>query len=859
MEILNQELEIFKQKNISINQLTEHISSRNLLTGKIFLEGFNNSKITYSKEKCIKYKYKLNGIYFGFSTLKFGKSSFIIYSMKFDTNSLIFKDTNIIGKFTHSIYNVILNKNDEHDADLVKYAYENSININKECIETFEAIWFPIENRLFAKGIELTFKNGKIAIGKENYNLYITEKYIIGKWAFRYGKRTGITTPDIILSDTDVFTEHIHLNLIDDSELALSQYTFKKNLEYISILDDNNHSKCINGTIWKRINISDFINNYSPYNNISNYFPNIIDAIKIKYYDNGNDIIEFTENEFKIIIYKEKKKVINLNDLIHFDNIFFTPYDDSSLNKYNIGLKWYKINKENICAHFANGHNLNNNEKLINYITSKEHLHYEHNLNMLSLNKDVKYFFEGIKLAKWEFNECNIDTITEYDYICHEIRKVNDIDYIYYIQYPDEEDIVIKIYINNITNIKQIEQKFECTISIVIEWLPNKNDLYSLLYNDNNYKPSWVPREISFKNMYEIKSKNNTEPMLKKINGKYKNYITYDYNISFIDEVELDNFPFDIQDLEIKLKLPKVSNNCNITWIIKDPNKDIVNNLSEWKSVFIKQSAVIQQYNNGCINNINNEINIHIYVKRNYMIYIWRIIVTMSLITFVSFFNIGICPIQDLGDRISYSVTLFLTAIAYSIVTSSYLPILGKQTLMDWYIFQVYIYLGINMGLISLIPYYNDEEFILKYDKYIHYIFLIIWFIWHLIFFLRVKFYIIKKEVIRSQKYSNILFTCKNKDCNAINQKYILDVDDFDKNEIIDVFPEHTQYLDEEIRRKKTYIIVFEYIAEIFKYIFSYFYLHIFSCYNHQHDDTQEYNICYNCLLSSERGQINWY
>ena len=125
--------------------------------------------------------------------------------------------------------------------------------------------------------------------------------------------------------------------------------------------------------------------------------------------------------------------------------------------------------------------------------------------------------------------------------------------------------------------------------------------------------------------------------------------------------------------------------------------------------------------------------------------------------------------------------------------------------------------------------------------------------------FLRVKFYIIKKEIITSQKYSNILFKCKNKDCNAINQKYILNIDDFNKNEIIDAFPDHTQYHDEEIKKKRINIIFFDYIAKILKYIFSYFCFYTFSCFKHKPDDTQEYNICYNCLQISEEEKIIWY
>jgi len=184
------------------------------------------------------------------------------------------------------------------------------------------------------------------------------------------------------------------------------------------------------------------------------------------------------------------------------------------------------------------------------------------------------------------------------------------------------------------------------------------------------------------------------------------------------------------------MELPK-SDNYNINWIINN-NETIVDQLSEWQYKDIQHS---------CHNNINKKYKriIHIYVKRNFWVYVWRIMFVMSLISCVSFFNISMKPIELLGERIAYSVTLFLTSIAYSIVTSSYLPILGNQTLMDWYIFHVYIYLGSNMGIISLLPYYNPD-FILKNDICIHYTYLFIWVIWHILFIVRVKYYIIPYE-----------------------------------------------------------------------------------------------------------------
>ena len=160
-----------------------------------------------------------------------------------------------------------------------------------------------------------------------------------------------------------------------------------------------------------------------------------------------------------------------------------------------------------------------------------------------------------------------------------------------------EQDIVITIDINSVTNIKQIEQKFECVLRVKIEWLPSIEDLYFILsHGIDKYVPNWIPLDLIFLNKYDIKSEKKVGPFLTKSNGKYKNVYYYYYNISFIDKVELNNFPFDIQDLEIEMELPK-SENYNINWIINN-NDSIVNQLSEWQYKDIQHS---------CHNNINKK------------------------------------------------------------------------------------------------------------------------------------------------------------------------------------------------------------------------------------------------------------
>jgi len=683
------------------------MSDEYIINGKDFKQALKKAKEMYSSDECLKLKNEYNyGTYIGFSTLKFGKNSFIIYSMKFVFNNLNIHNDKISGKFIHTISDVILDISDSGKQEYINYADNNIANINKICEEYFEGYWFPKENRILIYGTELKFPDGEIAIGKENYDIYINERYIIGKWAFRKAPRNGKTTPDMCLGDTDVFTEYIYMFNIEESLLCFPLHVFKKNIfKYISILKNNNHSKSIKGNEWTQSDITSLLNNY---NDINNKFSLLKDYLQDKYCINNNDIINIPYDDFNKLNIKNK---ISINDLIYFNNNFFIP-----INNEELGSSWTKISE---------------NEIFIGKNLTRTDMSFTLYLNSI-LNNTTNNILD-ISFSEKKWNEFNIDNLRKYDYIC--INKNNEI--VYLKPKIKEQDIVITIDINSVTNIKQIEQKFECVLRVKIEWLPSIEDLYFILsHGIDKYVPSWFPLDLIFLNKYDIKSEKKVGPFLTKSNGKYKNVYYYYYNISFIDKVELNNFPFDIQDLEIEMELPK-SDNYNVNWII-NKNNGIVNQLSEWQYKDVQHSSH---------NNINKKYKriIHIYVKRNFWVYVWRIMFVMSLISCVSLFNISIDPIENLGDRISYSVTLFLTSIAYSIVTSSYLPILGNQTLMDWYIFHVYIYLGSNMGIISLLPYYNPN-FIKVYDVCIHYTYFIIWIIWHILFIIRVKYYILPSE-----------------------------------------------------------------------------------------------------------------
>ena len=162
------------------------MNNTNIISGKEFKEAIKVGDKFHSIEYCLDKKKQLNAAnYIGFSTLKFGKNSFIVYTMKLNINDIIINENNISGFFIHSIYDVILDECDKYNKEYLSYGNKNKNKINIICKEYFEGIWFAKENRMLIYGTLLECADKEVPIGKENYDIYITDNYIIGKWAFR--------------------------------------------------------------------------------------------------------------------------------------------------------------------------------------------------------------------------------------------------------------------------------------------------------------------------------------------------------------------------------------------------------------------------------------------------------------------------------------------------------------------------------------------------------------------------------------------------------------------------------------------------------------------------------------------------
>lgn len=294
---------------------------------------------------------------------------------------------------------------------------------------------------------------------------------------------------------------------------------------------------------------------------------------------------------------------------------------------------------------------------------------------------------------------------------------------------PGEPHYVgINLQIHFVTNVDTVTQQFEVGFFLNYEWLPSKKDVinYNEILKKSNiseFIPEYLP-DFRWPNMMsasqmELKhyldgslytlltdgEKDSRGAMTSLPNGlKYLIAARLEMRATFAEPFELENFPFDCQDLRLTLVstatsdqqklVPHFRRNAFITiekeytdlpsWKMHEPICDF--SLSD-KS----KSARGYQF---------SSMTLLIKVSRKFWSHVMRtIFLILSLCLAQLFvFAVGTEP-EDLADRLSISFTMVLTALVFMFVIESRLPTVSFLTLLDKYIYSTFfIMMIISLG-----------------------------------------------------------------------------------------------------------------------------------------------------------------
>ena len=187
------------------------------------------------------------------------------------------------------------------------------------------------------------------------------------------------------------------------------------------------------------------------------------------------------------------------------------------------------------------------------------------------------------------------------------------------------------------------------------------------------------------------------------------------YRGTFHQMMGLHAFPFDLQKLEITLRLSNrmdmgrtFTQYCNSDGKAQVEVKDWVK-LSEWERFEPHGTA-------GTDSKGRAKYTITLPMLRRHRFYVTNVMAIMSAICFLAFTSFALAT-EQLAERSSIVLTLLLTAVAFKLVISDSIPKVGYFTVMDYYMNGMFVLLfvisienGIGAAIYQIYPAFADAH-----------------------------------------------------------------------------------------------------------------------------------------------------
>lgn len=268
--------------------------------------------------------------------------------------------------------------------------------------------------------------------------------------------------------------------------------------------------------------------------------------------------------------------------------------------------------------------------------------------------------------------------------------------------------MVIRTSIISVGDIDTVGQRFKCDFYMSATW--SEPQLQGRSPEDIRWSDEWHPRIVFF-NALEIEKLEMNHKLFYEEGNKIP-FALQSYRIkgSFRENLELWNFPLDYQQLTITLMSDWTD---KLVEFEKDPRKpdtlrpETFTADQEWhlcRNVVTESTSTVSS--EGSSANDYPLYHIKCHVKRRSGYYLWNITMIIFLISLLSFCSFSV-EISSPSDRLSVTLTLLLTAVAFKFVVSQSLPTISYLTFLDKYVLCGLLFLGcmaIENAVAAIIP-----------------------------------------------------------------------------------------------------------------------------------------------------------
>jgi hypothetical protein len=201
--------------------------------------------------------------------------------------------------------------------------------------------------------------------------------------------------------------------------------------------------------------------------------------------------------------------------------------------------------------------------------------------------------------------------------------------------------------------------------------------------------------------------------------------IEFKYTVegTFSEPYELQEFPFDVQTLTLRMS-------SSIPCEIRQDNGKMKHILSFEQ--LPRTTSVVQVKNFGVSNlyhlsspvaltpsktdvsestsgTVRPVLDLQMTVRRKSMNYIWNFILPLFLIVLMTF-SVWAIEVGEIGDRLGVSVTMVLTAIAMKLQVSDKLPSISYTTFIDQYVTTSFVFIFLIVAENAMIMLVDEEE-----------------------------------------------------------------------------------------------------------------------------------------------------
>jgi len=292
-------------------------------------------------------------------------------------------------------------------------------------------------------------------------------------------------------------------------------------------------------------------------------------------------------------------------------------------------------------------------------------------------------------------------------------------------------EVAVGLRLIDVTDIEDTSQTIAIDVMVTQEWTDQRMAAFEgCQYSLNEV---WTPK-IDFVNAGRLFEHLQKSVEVRDV-GRLRQVQRYTGALVFAYDAH--RFPFDTQDVVITL-LSEAYSQENIIISIDDSvtgRNPAEFNIPDWSVSDVNAQIVTKRFE--IRNSDHSAFEFHITVERRSKYFIWKVIVPLMLIVFMSWTVFWINPSQ-VGPQISMSATSMLTLIAFQFAMGHMMPRLSYFTVMDRFVvgstFIVFLALIESITTNYLVN-TDKANLALKMDRYCRWIFPVIFLVFVFVVF----------------------------------------------------------------------------------------------------------------------------